>query len=288
MSHANDKAIPGSTAAAETEEHNDQPAGAPVAAASEALAPLEEAYLAHAGEVRALVGELLTLFPLGPRRHDEPGRDLTDALWLRGSVDRLVAAAVVVARERGASWEEIAAAANMKRQNAHRRWAPLVRAWAVISGRRHLDAAGRGGPAAYAADLDAWFAVLTGEPHAFTDGLTGDPDDRPAAAADRTQARALRARLHELHAVREAAWQEFAAAIAEPGRDAGAERGAWAAAHEDTAAVYDQLAATEPVLADEHRSNARALHTLAVDIRRGDPTAHLRAAPTASKEGSAR
>lgn len=259
-----------------------EPAGAPSPAAApapEALAPLEEAYLAHASELRALVGELLTLFPLGPRRHDEPGRGLTDALWLKSSVDRLVAAAVVIERERGASWEEIAAAADTQKQNAHRKWAPLVRGWAVVSGRRHLDAAGRGGPAAYAAELDGWFAALTGEQGAFTDGLTDDPGARPAAAADRTQARALRRRLDELHAEREDAWRDVAAALGEPGRNSATERERWAAAHQDTAAVYDQLADVEPVVAEDHRAAAATQRGIAADIRRGDATAHLRSAP---------
>jgi hypothetical protein len=64
--------------------------------------------------------------------HDEWSRScdkLESALQLRTAVDELVAAAVVYARERGASWSDVADVLEVKKQTAHERWAGVEQEW---------------------------------------------------------------------------------------------------------------------------------------------------------------
>jgi hypothetical protein len=99
---------------------------------------------------------------------------LESALQLRAAVDELVDAAVVYARERGASWSDVAEVLEVKKQTAHERWAPVEQEWrdglldplrAQPNGRlRYLavpDAAYD--PQRYAASLDAWALKHVGE-----------------------------------------------------------------------------------------------------------------------------
>ncbi|MEU9126109.1 hypothetical protein AB0C96_40940 [Streptomyces sp. NPDC048506] len=233
------------------------------------MAPLDEAYVAHADRLSGLAHEILRDFPLKPRTLQPKGEILQDALELRRLVDHVVASAVIAEIERGASWTDIGNAVGITKQSANERWGDVVRTWTLIEKRRASRS--RGG-AATARALDDWYAELyPDEPHAITDGLrSADPAQGiPAAqiaSANRSAARLLHARLQELKKENTAAFDASFTAIGTPVLKA--ERQRWANTHIAQADIYEQLAVAEPTIAGDHRTNAAEQRRLAMLILR--------------------
>ncbi|MFI9331905.1 hypothetical protein ACIGZJ_30740 [Kitasatospora sp. NPDC052868] len=152
------------------------------------LSPHDEAVVAVAESARVVAELARGLVPaVYEERRSDPACYLRDVLTIRDQfLPTLLARAVVASRECGATWEQIAEAAGMKRQSAHEKWAPEEAAW-VEGGRRGHS---RGEPVDAlwtAARLDEWYArgrdggdgIVTGPRgvRAVTDGL--DATDRP-------------------------------------------------------------------------------------------------------------
>ncbi|WP_413754831.1 hypothetical protein [Streptomyces sp. MMBL 11-3] len=235
------------------------------------LTPLDEAYLAHADALHALVHQVLTEFPLKPRTADEVGSTLHAALDIRRLADAIVERAVIVERERGASWAAIGEAAGSTKQSAHERWANPVHEW-TLHGRRRFAMLGS---LADAAALDDWYVDLTtsnasyqSNPHAITAGLAAvDPRnvvEQQAANTTRSATRVLYRRLDELRKENTAAYEASFEAI---GTDAhAAAHQHWADTHIMAAEVFDQLAALEPTIAEYHKRAATEQRAIADDI----------------------
>ncbi|MEU0398221.1 hypothetical protein ABZ208_36805 [Streptomyces sp. NPDC006208] len=249
------------------EEHDERPR-------PRALAPLDEAYVAHADALSRLAADALRDVPLELRSRDrEHGGFLRAALHLRHLADALVEKAVVVEKERGASWSDIGTAAEMTKQSAHEKWGTLVADWTVISQRRHPTTLGA---AHIARSIDAWYAEMhPDEEHAVTAGLTSTKPmskvaEARSAAAHRVAARLLYARLEEL---KKENTEAFNAAFAATGTDGhAAARRRWANTHTAQAEVYDQLAVAEPTIADKHRAGAEKQRELATSVPTPGPS----------------
>lgn len=247
----------------------------PAAGTQARLTPLDEAYVAHADALSDLAHDILQDFPLKPRATAaEPGTFLKDALHLRYLADLVVQRAVVVERERGASWADIGSAAGTTRQAAHERWGTVVGSWTMLH-RRHPS---RFGSAHLAQTLDRWFAELyPDEKFAITAGLAAlDPRnavEQEAADAERTEAWLLQIRLTALQQERTDAYNAtFTPLDDRQARAAALQR--WADAHTHTAEAYERLAQLEPTLADEHGARAAKQRELAarINAQHAEPT----------------
>ncbi|MBV6700225.1 hypothetical protein KV557_24500 [Kitasatospora aureofaciens] len=231
------------------------------------LTPLDEAYVAHSDALSELAHDILQDFPLKPRTvAAEPGTFLKDALHLRYLADLVVQRAVVVERERGASWADIGSAAGTTKQTAHERWGTVVGSWTLLH-RRHPS---RFGSAHLAQTLDQWFAELyPDEKFAITSGLAAlDPRntvEQEAADAERSEAWLLRIRLTELQREGTDAYNATFTALDDQQARAAALR-RWADTHIHSAEAYERLAQLEPTLADEHHSRAAKQRELAARI----------------------
>lgn len=234
------------------------------------LTPLDEAYVAHADALLRLAHRALADFPLKPRIAHEIGGNLRDALELRRLADEMVAKAVVVERERGASWTEIGQAAEISKQSAHERWNHAVYAWTVLD-RQHSS---MHGSTVAARGMDAWYADLNAvygrEQYAITAGLaSNDPRnivEQQAADTNRTAARKLHQREEELRRKNTDAYEEAFAAIGTHSHAIARQH--WADTHVERADAYDQLAEAEPTMADEHRRAAAKQRAIADEILR--------------------
>ncbi|MGK4578457.1 hypothetical protein [Kitasatospora sp. HPMI-4] len=231
------------------------------------LTPLDEAYVAHADALSELAHEILQNYPLKPRTAAaEPGTFLKDALDLRRLADVVVQRAVIVERERGASWADIGAAASTTKQTAHERWGTVVGGWNLLH-RRH---ASRFGSAHLAHTLDRWYAELyPGEEFAITSGLAAvDPRnavEQEGADAERSEAWLLQIRLTELQTEGTDAYNAtFTALDDRQARVAALRR--WEDVHTSSAEVYERLAQLQPTLADEHLSRAAKQREMAARI----------------------
>ncbi|MFJ8351301.1 hypothetical protein ACIQ9J_34045 [Streptomyces sp. NPDC094153] len=232
-----------------------------------ALAPADEAMLARAQTLReitdAALRDVAQLYPA-----DDPGSVLRDALFIQGLAERLVDQAVVVERERGASWTDIGSAASSSRQAAHERWNTTVGAWVLMERRRTGIGNGPADPATHAQYLDEWYADLVGERQAVSALLPSLHDEaaRTEANSRRAEAKQLHERAEELRKEIDAA---YTAAMEATGTDAAEEkRAVWAAKHLASAEVYKRLAAIEEPIAVEHRRRATAQRKVAQDIVR--------------------
>lgn len=217
-----------------------------------ALTPLDEARIAHAHALQRLVHQGLEYFPTEQR---EPGTVLGDALDLVDLAHTLARAAAVLERERGANWADIAEGAHRDEDETRERWQDAVRSWTALGRRRGRTE--RDG-LRVAGDLDAWYRTLDPEvEHAVTARLDAlDPRDvvaQDAARRDRDRAAALREREWPLAKAAQQAYESNS-------------RPAWAAAVHAQAALYDELADAEPLLADEHRATANNHRTNADTI----------------------
>jgi hypothetical protein len=236
------------------------------------LTPLDEAYIAHADALYSIVFQVISDFPLKPRTSNEVGSTLRDALELKRLADAVVEAAVIVERERGASWTSIGQAADTTKQSAHERWVEAVHLWTLHGRRRRrmLESF------ADARALDEWYADLTTAnvryptvPFAITAGLAAtDPRnvvEQQAADKTRSTAQSLYRRLGELHLESTAAYRASIEATGTDGHSAARER--WADVHVALADVCDQLAAAEPTIAEDHLRAATKQRGIADDIR---------------------
>ncbi|GHH58350.1 hypothetical protein [Streptomyces candidus] len=237
------------------------------------LAPLDEAYLAHAQTCRDIASRVLGFLPVQHRASDpEHGREAERALAVLELAEQLVTEAVVIERERKASWSALGDAAGISKQSAHERWSAHIGQWTRIQRRRRASPA-LADPAAHAQDLDDWYTGLVpGEPRAVSGGLISlrDPGARQAADELRTEALQLYVRLDQLKKEEDRA---FEASFATPAADsdAGHRRTAWAGVHFAKAEAYDRLAVAEAPLAAEHRRAAAAQRSIARDILAGRP-----------------
>jgi hypothetical protein len=69
------------------------------------------------------------LVPTGAGRGGYDGALLADALRIAEFAEQVLAAAVVVEREDGTTWEEIGAVLGVTRSSAHKRWQPVAQRW---------------------------------------------------------------------------------------------------------------------------------------------------------------
>ncbi|MEV3998981.1 hypothetical protein ACFYPK_28535 [Streptomyces halstedii] len=236
------------------------------------LTPLDEAYIAHADALYSVVCQVIADFPLKPRTTHGVGSTLRDALELRRLADAVVESAVIVERERGASWTSIGQAADSTKQSAHERWSDAVHLW-TLHGRRRRRMLGS---LADARAMDEWYADLTtanvrhpAVPYAITAGLAAtDPRnvvEQQAADKTRSTAQSLYRRLDELRQESTTAYTASFEAIGTDGHAAARQR--WADVHIAMAEVCDELAAAEPTIAENHQRAAAKQRAIAHDIR---------------------
>ncbi|MEU0074098.1 hypothetical protein ABZ027_31855 [Streptomyces sp. NPDC006332] len=233
-----------------------------------ALAPADEALLTRAQTLReitdAALRDIAQRYP-----DDDHGSLLRDALFMAGLAERLVDQAVVIERERGASWTDIGNAASSSRQSAHERWNTTVGAWVLMGRRRTGISRGPADPTTHAHYLDEWYADLVGEQQAVSSLLPSLTDQaaRTEGDARRTEARQLHDRAEELRKEIDTAYN---AAMEATGTGAAEEKRAlWAAKHLARAEVYERLAVIEEPVAPEHRRRATTQRSLAQGIVRG-------------------
>ncbi|MDT7783530.1 MAG: hypothetical protein QOF58_1949 [Pseudonocardiales bacterium] len=93
---------------------------APITARSLALLNLAECAAEVSDSARAF-------FPWPDSRYD--GTLFGDALRFLRHAEELVAAAVVAERQHGATWEQLAEAAELTKSTVHKRWSPAETAW---------------------------------------------------------------------------------------------------------------------------------------------------------------
>ncbi|MEU6946566.1 hypothetical protein ABZ957_15255 [Streptomyces sp. NPDC046316] len=235
-----------------------------------ALAPVDEAILARAQTLLEIVESALRDVAQ-PYPSDDHGGILRDALFVHGIAEKLVDQAVVVERERGASWSDIGNAAGISRQSAHERWSTKVGAW-VMMGRQRNGIFDRGAadPAEHARYLDEWLDALTGKgPDAVSRQLSSLRDEaaRQEANNRRSEVKRLRQRTEEL---RQECDDAYTAVMEAAGTDGVEEkRAVWAARHFARAEAFDRLAAIEEPAAAEHRRTAAAQRAIAEGILRG-------------------
>lgn len=229
------------------------------------LSPRDEARVSFAFAAEML-GELAyALMPLHP---DAPrGERLRQALALKERLDTLIDRAVIVEREEGTTWSQLADAAGTSKQAAHERWAGAVSAWAA-NGRTALGPNSSFPTLDAAARLDEVYAGLhPGHPaDAVSSGLDAVryPGAEAAENARRERAAALHDRLNSLSGQLDdvhAKFRRLTDAAASPSARADSLR-AQAALLEEAAALYEELTGAEPELADEHSARS--------EQRRGD------------------
>lgn len=237
---------------------------------TETLSPRDESRLQLAGMAAQLSDQARELVPV--ESDPEPGSLLTAALELRETLDKVVAAAAVAERERGVTWEKLAKAAGMTRQSAHQRWHPAVGAWSETGRRTALDHVGL----ALARYLDSW--VAGSDPgHAVTVSSGLDAVRFPGSDAyenhQRNPSEALRQRLQAAQAARATAWAALNELQLEDG-DSGVDHPVnheVVATLEELVEVYEELAAAEPTLAEDHRASADWYRDPAERFRREGP-----------------
>ncbi|MFI8365296.1 hypothetical protein ACIGD1_34730 [Streptomyces sp. NPDC085612] len=234
-----------------------------------ALTPVDEAMLARAQTLMEITESVLRdvceQYPVG-----DPGRVLRDALFVQGLVDELITKAVIVERERGASWTDIGNAAGISKQTAHERWNTKVSAWVLMGRQRNGIHRGAADPAAHAQYLGEWADALVGKGRDVISRLLPslhDPAARQEANDRRAEVKHLELRAEELRLDCDKAYR---AAVEAVGTDAAEEKNAvWAARHFARAEVYDRLAVVEELAAVEHRRHAAAQREIAEGILRG-------------------
>ncbi|QIB47821.1 hypothetical protein [Streptomyces aureoverticillatus] len=228
------------------------------------LTPLDEALLARVQSL-AEIAEAVLRNVGRPYPATDRGAVLRDALYVARLAEQLVDRAVVVERERDASWTDIGRAAGTSRQAAHERWADHVHGWA-LAGRRRTGP--RTGPADYAAtNLDTWFAgINTDQPQAISAALASlaDPEARRAAQDQRVKADRIRRKIQALKNANTAARKACYEALGTEAADE--KRAAWAGNHLTQARAYDRLADAEAPLGTEHKRAAATQRSLAHDI----------------------
>ncbi|MER7967270.1 hypothetical protein [Streptomyces ardesiacus] len=167
-----------------------------------------------------------------------PGDLLRRALGLQDRANRIVEAAVVAERERGTTWDRIGEAAGVTRQSAHERWQDSARSWAAI-GRCTIPLNNPRSSLEYASMIDGFYAARhPDEPRAVSQGL--DANRFPGSREDEQSLRTP--------------------AVAE-------NRDQTAAIRDQRARVYEQLAACEPTLSEEHRADADRRREAAEEAR---------------------
>ncbi|GHB76245.1 hypothetical protein GCM10010331_75180 [Streptomyces xanthochromogenes] len=233
-----------------------------------ALTPLDEAMLARAQTLaditESALRDVAQRYPA-----DDHGCVLRDALFIQGLVDDLVTKAVIVERERGASWTDIGNAAEISRQSAHERWNIKVAAWVMMGRRRTGIGRHAADPVAYAQYLGEWLDALVGQGRDAISRLLPSLHD-PAARQEASDRRAEVKRLHQrAEELRQECDKAYAAAVHAVGTDAVEEKNAvWAARHFARAEVFERLAAVEEPAAAEHRRSAAAQRDIAEGILR--------------------
>ena len=91
--------------------------------------PADLARLVLSDRARDVVDDALRLVPTLDDGQRPPGDLLMEALRVRSQVDKLVTAAVLNARERGASWSEIAVLVGIRTESVTERWLPDEQRW---------------------------------------------------------------------------------------------------------------------------------------------------------------
>ncbi|MFD9633680.1 hypothetical protein [Streptomyces violascens] len=262
----------------------DTPAEAPaLAALPSVLSPRDESRVAFARATWALGEGARDLMPVDP---ETPAGDLVRAaLVVQEQATEVVQRAVIAERERGTTWEQIAQAAGITRQTAHERWSDRTRAWADLgrSARRREEQS----TTKLVQFLDAEYALSHPDrPHSVSAGL--DAVRHPGSAADqdarRARSRALRTRRDDLerdHARLQAEWERLREPADRRGRlRLAANLSALADLQAAFAELFQELAAAEPELAEEHLGSATDWRNRAEDYRSYADTA-LDAAGTA-------
>ncbi|WP_331748544.1 hypothetical protein [Streptomyces chartreusis] len=236
-------------------------------ARSAPLTPLDEAYIAHADALCALVCRAIAGFPLKPRTSDEAGSTLLDALELKRLADAVVEGAVVVERERGASWTSFGQAADGTKQSALQRWADVGHLW-TLHGCQRVAAHGS---LAHARTMDAGLTTanpMSPAPCVVTSGLAAASPrgiiEQQASGLERSSVQSLYQRLDELSRESEAAYGAWFDAIDTDHHTVTQQR--WAALHLAAAEVCGELAAAEPTIADNHQRAAARHRAIADDI----------------------
>lgn len=144
----------------------------------EAFTEADHARLMLSGRASRLAWQAIHLAQTWVDRERHPAALVTDALELADVAAKTVDDAVVSARCRGASWDDIGAHAHMSRQSAHTRWGPAEARWRDQRSAHPTLVH----PGSRAAGLDAWLEHVS-------DPVT-DPrvphDRRVSAALDAT------------------------------------------------------------------------------------------------------
>lgn len=225
------------------------------------LSPRDESRIALASRAWFLCGRATALMPVDPEA--PPGSLLSAALAFQQDAEELVYRAVIAERERGTTWEQIAQAAGITRQTAHERWANQARAWADL-GRATHD--GKDHDAAQTVRfLDSAYAKAhPGQPHAISAGLDAvrHPGSAPGQDARRARSRALHTRRDELARDNDRLHDEWRKLKGLSDRRGQLRLAANLTASADVqnalADLYQELAAAEPELAEEHLADVTA------------------------------
>ncbi|GAA2265962.1 hypothetical protein GCM10010232_67790 [Streptomyces amakusaensis] len=232
------------------------------------LSPRDESRLALATSLRNLSDQVDEAVPVLP--DPAPGQLLRTALDLLRQAEQIVGTAVIAERERGATWEQIGAAAGITRQSAHERWHADVRAWAS-TGRSALSPNSPRDSLDYAAQADRLYALRHPDrPHAISAGLdaTRFPGSREYEQSLRAPGARLHAQIAELQQQMRAVYQAD-----DKVKDSGAfrvraiNREKNAALNTTLADLYERLATAEPSLAEEHRAEAECRRQFAANNR---------------------
>ncbi|MEV1046174.1 hypothetical protein [Streptomyces sp. NPDC049916] len=129
--------------------------------------PAALARLVLSDRARDVVDDALRLVPTLDDGQRPPGDLLLEALQVRAQVDKLVTAAVLNARERGADWSDIALLVGIRTRSVTERWLPDEQRWHAGLAQPLRQEPGEElpqlavaqaayAPEVYARDLDAW------------------------------------------------------------------------------------------------------------------------------------
>ncbi|MFE5326149.1 hypothetical protein ACFRCG_07115 [Embleya sp. NPDC056575] len=196
------------------------------------LIPLDEARVAYAELLVDLIEDAYEAFPT------QGTSEVATALAIATRAMHLLRAAVVLQRERGTSWADIAHGTGRDEARVREDFEDAVRTWTQQGRRRHR---GDADTLMVAGLIDGWYRQSADPdvPRVMTDLLDpADHDARDRANHDRAQSEALRAANAELSRPDDVS---------------------------QTAAVMDvladRLAGHEPPLTDEHRWAAQEIRT---------------------------
>ncbi|MFY1634822.1 hypothetical protein ACN27F_16385 [Solwaraspora sp. WMMB335] len=125
------------------------------------------ARLVLADRARDVVDDALRLVPTLDDGQRPPAELLMEALRVRSQADKLVTAAVLNARARGASWSEIAVLVGIRTESVAERWLPDEQRWSAGLAQPLRQEPGEElpqlvipqaayAPEVYARDLDNW------------------------------------------------------------------------------------------------------------------------------------